>query len=507
MKINTSDKIIAYLALFSGLTISAVAIWYSVAGLVSIFAAAMIPIIVMGVALEVSKLIATLWLKLNWNRAPVFIRTYLLIAIAVLMVITSMGIFGFLSKAHSDQSLVSGDVQSKIAIYDDKIRTAKDNIDANRKALKQMDEAVDQVMGRSTDEKGADKAVAIRRGQQKERARLQSEIAAEQKLINKLNEEAAPIRAEVRKVEAEVGPIKYIAAFVYGDNPDANVLEKAVTWVIIIIVSVFDPLAVILLLASQYSFQWFRKDQEQATEGDSPTSSESVDAPTVTPDTLPEAEQRHNEVDLAEEANLKLAEIEKEVDIEATLASVEQPVEEPKFKLLPELQTELDKKEDGSPVEEWNKMIAEAEKAVDEEADILILESVAETEKAEMKAWKHDNPNSSLKHQRRLFEKGSIDRLPWEGYLKAKPDFADDAAVEAAKWAEENPQTEEANQAKEWANEQLDERPGDYITPKDGVSYMENVEGHQVKKVIDGYQQNAEQNESTLWNRVKKAKE
>jgi hypothetical protein len=265
MKITLADKSIAYLALFSGLTISAVAIWYSVAGLVSIFAAAVVPIIVMGVVLEVSKLIATVWLKLNWSRAPVLIRTYLLASIAILMLITSMGIFGFLSKAHSDAGLVSGDVQAKIAVYDEKIKTAKDNIDANRKAIKQMDEAVDQVMGRSSDEKGADKAVAIRKAQQKERSRLLSEITAEQTAISKLNEERAPIAAEVRKVEAEVGPIKYIANFIYGDNPDANVLEKAVTWVIIIIVIVFDPLAVILLLASQYSFQWFRqaKDEEE----------------------------------------------------------------------------------------------------------------------------------------------------------------------------------------------------------------------------------------------------
>jgi hypothetical protein len=262
MKITLADKFIAYLALLSGLTISAVAIWYSVAGLVSIFAAAVTPIIVMGVALEISKLIATVWLKLNWSRAPIFIRSYLLGAIAILMVITSMGIFGFLSKAHSDQSLVSGDVQSKIAVYDEKIKTAKENIEANRKQLKQMDEAVDQVMGRSTDEKGADKANSIRRSQQRDRIALAKDIEANQKQIATLNDEAAPIRAEVRKVEAEVGPIKYIAAFIYGSNPDANILEKAVTWVIIIIVSVFDPLAVILLLASQYSFQWFRKDKE-----------------------------------------------------------------------------------------------------------------------------------------------------------------------------------------------------------------------------------------------------
>ena len=241
MKINLSDKIIAWLALLSGLTISAVAIWYSVAGLVSIFAAAVIPIIVMGVVLEISKLIATVWLKINWTRAPIFIRSYLIAAIAILMVITSMGIFGFLSKAHSDQSLVSGDVQAKIAIYDEKIKTEKENIEANRKALKQMDEGVDQVLGRSTTETGADKAVAMRRSQQKERTRLQNEISQSQKSIAELNNARAPIAAEVRKVEAEVGPIKYIASFIYGSNPDANVLEKAVTWVIIIIVAVFDP--------------------------------------------------------------------------------------------------------------------------------------------------------------------------------------------------------------------------------------------------------------------------
>ena len=258
MPITFNEKLIAYLALFSGLVISIVAEYYSILGLTAIFASAVIPVIIMGIALGVGKITATVWLKQNWNIAPWTIRVYLVIAIAVLMVITSMGIFGFLSKAHSDQSLVSGDVLAKISVYDEKIKISKENIDANRKALKQLDEAVDQVMGRSTDEKGADKAVAIRRGQAKERTRLLQEIETEQKAIARLNEERAPIAAEVRKVEAEVGPIKYIAAFVYGDT-DKTILEKAVTWVIIILIVVFDPLAVILLLASQYSFQNFRE--------------------------------------------------------------------------------------------------------------------------------------------------------------------------------------------------------------------------------------------------------
>jgi hypothetical protein len=261
MKPTFSERLIAYLALLSGLSISAVAVYYSVIGLTAIFAAAAVPIIIMGVALEVSKLVATAWVKQNWNIAPRLIKGYLIAAIVVLMMITSMGIFGFLSKAHMDQNLVSGDVLAKISVYDEKIKVAKENIDVNRKALKQLDEAVDQVMARSQDEKGADKAVAIRRAQSKERSRLLYDIEAEQKTIARLNEERAPIAAEVRKVEAEVGPIKYIAAFVYG-NTDQAILEKAVTWVILSLIVVFDPLAVILLLAAQTSFQNFRKPLE-----------------------------------------------------------------------------------------------------------------------------------------------------------------------------------------------------------------------------------------------------
>ena len=223
------------------LCLSSVAAFYSIIGLSAIFAGAVVPILIMGSILEVAKLTVTVWLHEYWPRVHFTMRAYLVPAVAVLMLITSMGIFGFLSKAHSDQGLVSGTVLAKIAIYDEKIKIGKDNIDVNRKALKQMDEAVDQVMGRSSDEKGADKAVQIRRGQQKERGRLLADIEAEQKKVSQLVEDRAPVAAEVRKVEAEVGPIKYIAAFIYGDNPDSNTLERAVRWVIIILVLVFDP--------------------------------------------------------------------------------------------------------------------------------------------------------------------------------------------------------------------------------------------------------------------------
>ena len=253
--------LIGYLTLISGLMISAVAIYYSVEGLVAIYPAMVVPIVIMGVAIELGKLSLTVWLKQNWDRAPAFLKGYMLPAAAVLMLITSIGVFGFLSKAHSDQTLVSGEVESRLAIYDEKIKTAKENIESDRKQLKQMDEAVDQVMARSQDEKGADKSNAIRKSQLKDRVALSKDIEANQKIIAQLNDQAAPIRAEARKVEADVGPIKYIAAFIYGSNPDANVLEKAVTWITVLIVIVLDPLAVVLLLASQYSFAW-GKEQE-----------------------------------------------------------------------------------------------------------------------------------------------------------------------------------------------------------------------------------------------------
>jgi hypothetical protein len=251
--------IFGFSILATAILLSCVAAYYSVAGLTAIFSAATIPVIIMGGSLELGKIVATVWLHNNWKRAGMLFKAYLVPAVAFLMLLTSMGIFGYLSKAHSDQSLVSGDAVAKVAIYDEKIKISRDNIEADRKALKQMDEAVDQVMGRSADEKGADKAVAIRRGQQRERARILADIEAEQKKITGLNEERAPLAAEFRKVESEVGPIKYIAALVYGDNPDSNVLERAVRLVIIMIVLVFDPLALTLILAANKQFQWARE--------------------------------------------------------------------------------------------------------------------------------------------------------------------------------------------------------------------------------------------------------
>ena len=245
------------------LTISAVAAYYSIAGLCAIFAAAVVPIIIMGAALELGKITATVWLHKYWHRVNIQFKLYLVPAIIVLMLITSMGIFGFLSKAHMDQNITVGDSSAQVSILDEKIKTEQDNIAANKKALQQMDAQVDQMLGRTTDDKGASKAVQVRKSQAKERTSIQADIGRSQKTIAQLQEERAPLAAKARKIEAEVGPIKYIAALIYGDNPDANLLERAVRWVIILLVFVFDPLALILILAAEQTIIWSQEDKKK----------------------------------------------------------------------------------------------------------------------------------------------------------------------------------------------------------------------------------------------------
>ena len=429
----------AFTMLLTALILSVVAAYYSIIGLTAIFSAAVIPIIIMGASLELGKVMATVWLHNNWQRASWKFKSYLIPAVVFLMLLTSMGIFGFLSKAHSDQSLVSGDVQSKIAIYDEKIKTARENIEANRKQLKQMDEAVDQVMGRSTDEKGADKAVSVRRNQSRDRVALAKDIEANQKLIATLNDQAAPIRAEVRKVEAEVGPIKYIAAFIYGSNPDANILEKAVTWVIIIIVSVFDPLAVILLLASQYSFQWFRKAREEdELELLHNTVPAHIQKVVVTPDPVIQTLAANDEIndtvieDVVEPSDPELAPCykcgtplvlapgigqfcpNKECDVfDGPFAEDEE---------APQIQINLDFNKPVKPEEEPIVIEHIELDSIDEE----IIEDSNENDTVDIieakRLWKEANPEDSLKHQRRLFEAGISTQLPWEvePFLKKK---------------------------------------------------------------------------------------
>jgi hypothetical protein len=423
--------LLTLLMLVVALCLSAVAAFYSIVGLTAIFAAAVTPIVLMGSILEVAKLTVTVWLHEHWLRARLLMKIYLSTAVVVLMMITSMGIFGFLSKAHMDQGMVSGDVQAKIAVYDEKIRTERENIDANRKALKQLDESVDQVMGRSQDEKGAEKAIAIRRAQQKERGRLAQDIADSQQKISKLNEERAPIAAEVRKVEAEVGPIKYIAALIYGDNPDANVLERAVRWVIILLVIVFDPLAVMMLLAATESRKWTKEiERETAYEAD--------DGP-LTKEQIEEIKELAKEDLPAGEVTVKDELFPQDPSppgwmyniTTTTYPSTEEEIEELTQEFDRSKHAYLDKPfvhfENLKPMVYQSEESALDYKFVEEhnEPDYVsepVTEELVEDdndpgESIEIKIaknkWKTLNPKDTLKRQRLLFEHGKIDHLPW----------------------------------------------------------------------------------------------
>lgn len=400
---------LSYVTLAVALSLSVIAAYYSIAGLTTIFAAAVVPIIVMGGILELGKVVVTLWLHEYWRQCRLLMKVYLVPAVAVLMIITSMGIFGFLSKAHSDQTLVSGDVQARIAIFDEKIKTAKENIDANRRALKQMDEAVDQVMGRSTTETGAERSVQIRRSQGPERKRLIAEIEAEQKKISALNEERAPIAAEVRKVEAEVGPIKYIAALVYGDNPDANLLEKAVRWVIILLVVVFDPLAIMMLLAATESMKWERQRVFEALNMAPKTEEEFAAA-------LAKKREVAQALDSGGDLPPEDTVIQEVKDPHPTgwmFGSAPTPLEPEKSILEqhPYLTAGFAHFKGLEP------MVA----TPPDDQPVAALDDDGITEKDAMKLWKQQNPDDTLKHQKKLLAEGEIQVLPW---MQLLPDNA-----------------------------------------------------------------------------------
>ena len=240
--------ITAYLTFLAALLLSGIAAYYSVIGLAAIFVGAFWPVVFMGSSLEFAKLITTSWVYRNWDVCPRALKYYLTTAVVILMLITSMGIFGYLSKSHLEQSTQIGPIADKVALYDEKIKTLKENLDANRKTLKQLDEAVDQVMARSESERSAERAIQIRRSQQKERSQIVEDIGKTQKEISKLTDEKAPLANELRKAESDFGPIKYVAELIYG-NSDRDIIDKAVRLVIILIMLVFDPLAVLLLIA------------------------------------------------------------------------------------------------------------------------------------------------------------------------------------------------------------------------------------------------------------------
>ena len=483
--------LLGILTFLSALTISAVAIYYSVAGLAAIFAAAVIPIIIMGVSLEVGKLVTAVWLHRHWSRATWWLKTYLSVAVFVLMFITSMGIFGFLSKAHIEQTSMSQEQVALIETIDDKIarsegkierwttemdrllggedirvdnlidreqieldkinalikaekddvrkdfdkqielqnqrieqakerkeadiQAAKDRFEGSFAGGSKYDEAVEKAKANElsvassaqreirninsqlndalakVDAKYADDIKAIQdriqdlRGQANAKTEdldariteLEVFIDKEQTVIDDVREEKFAYEKTYRKLEAEVGPIKYIAEFIYGENEDQNLLEAAVRWVIIIIIFVFDPLAVLLLIASQYTFQFVREDRgpklppksdPDPAEPDDPKTEEKFED--VSAEELAEEERRELEQLRAEKIAKNVPPvIEDQKSYSEMMEEELEPRPEPKPKVAEVLPSIVDEDKDKKDEEEMRQALEEID--VEEEAKDL----------------------------------------------------------------------------------------------------------------------------------------
>jgi len=541
------------LVLITALTISGIAIYYSVAGLVAIFAAAALPIMVMGGALEIGKLVTAVWLHRYWKQAVWWLKTYLTIAVVVLMLITSMGIFGFLSKAHIEQTSASEESIAKIETIESEtarltsiieraetkikqLETSGTGADANiqtqidkeqeriDKAFERIQPAIEeqnaiiagvtklfqdeldkidadietlqgyidagevkkaqQMIGASADgvfgKKTADKIGEWQKAKQAERSewltkiqdaansptvkaardeiqrlrksaedqvansqalieRLRTQLANSdnadeiQKSIDEQNErirtasneievltdEKITLQAEYRKLEAEVGPIKYISEFIYGKQADKNLLEESVRWVIITIIFVFDPLAVLLLIASQYTFDYNRRKDDSGErlrhEYEQLRAQRIIDNPGYNIDDPKEdADENSREEDSKEESEdaekLRDGEPEERVPSEtrddpALAEEVEDQTKEWQ-ELYEEVEQPIEKKDQESS--------EESERLTEEEFDAL---DDNDDWKAAKTAWKKDNPEETLKEYKEYYLQGKINELPWEKYL------------------------------------------------------------------------------------------
>ena len=236
----------------SAISISVIAAGYSIAGLTALFAGAVVPIIAMGSALEVGKLVAASWLYNNWrnNLVPKTIRAYLTFAVIVLVFITSMGIFGFLSKAHLDQVQPQSGNNIKIELIDSQLNQQQIIIDRSQKTLTLLDQTLEKYI----DMEYVTRGLKEREKQKPEREALTLAINEASDKISELSNKKGALQLEQDKIEAEVGPIKYIAELIYGDTAKDH-FDEAVRWVIIVLIFVFDPLAVLLLIAANISLR------------------------------------------------------------------------------------------------------------------------------------------------------------------------------------------------------------------------------------------------------------
>ena len=249
-----------YLTLITALAIAGVAAWYSIVGLMAIFAGAVIPIAIMGGVLEVGKLVTAAWLHQNWKKTRWWMKTYLTASVFVLMIITSLGIFGFLSKAHLEHSVsIGGTNEIQIENLERRIRYQQGIITDAETVLGQLDATVQTLLDYDR-VRGKDGALAVRERQGEERESLNSKINDAYDSIEGLQVTLSPLLQDRLAIEVEVGPLKYIAELIYGDKSE-DYFDEAVRAVILLLIVTFDPLAVVLLLAATQGFEDRRKSK------------------------------------------------------------------------------------------------------------------------------------------------------------------------------------------------------------------------------------------------------
>ena len=259
---------IALLTLLTALAISAVAAFYSIVGLMAIFSASAMSIAVMGVVLEIGKLITASWLYQKWYKIPRLLKYYLTLAVVVLMFITSMGIFGYLSKAHIDQGTGTQELYLKVERIENSIDSERKTIERAEKQITLLDSALDKYIELGAITKGLGK----REEQEQERAFLNTTVNDAQLRIDDLLDQKTELNLQIKNFEAEVGPLKYISALFFGEDA-LDYIDRSVRYVILILVFVFDPLAVLLLIAANMSFNEYnamikRRKSRKKNKGD-----------------------------------------------------------------------------------------------------------------------------------------------------------------------------------------------------------------------------------------------
>ena len=248
------------LTLLTALAISTVAAWYSIIGLMAIFAGATTAIMIMGIVLEIGKLICASWTFTNWKSCPVIMRSYFIIAVIVLMLITSLGIFGFLSRAHITQSNPTSLMEERIERIELKVNQRQIQINRYQGRLDTLDQALQRYIELGAISKGLAKIGAM----DNETNLLKTKIQGLENEIDGLMDEKYELKTNLSLAEVETGPIKYVASMLY-DEVSASELETAVRWIIILLIFVFDPLAVVLVIAANISLRDYRRERKMAT--------------------------------------------------------------------------------------------------------------------------------------------------------------------------------------------------------------------------------------------------